>query len=109
MAILPYVWYYGSGAVKKMTFTLDDGTAHSLERASHRLGIPKSQVVREAVQMYGEQLGRLSDEEVQEKLRVFDDVMSGIPRRPAAEVDAEVEAVRAARRGGGRQHGSRET
>jgi len=88
-----------------MTFTLDEGTAHYLDRAAHRLGIPKSQVVREAVQMYGEQLGRLSDEERDEKLRVFDEVISKLPRRSVADVDAELDAVRSARRTSGRRAG----
>jgi len=93
--------------VIKMTFTLDEGTARYLERASDRLGMPKSQVVREAVQMYGEQLGRLSDEERDEKLRIFDEMMSEVPPRPRADIDAELAAVRAARRGGGRRSGKR--
>jgi hypothetical protein len=35
---------------------------------------------------------------------VFDTVIPGIPTRPAREVDAEIRAIRAARRAGGRRH-----
>ena len=40
--------------MKKMTCTLDDESVRGIERASERLGIPKSQVVREAVRVYRE-------------------------------------------------------
>ena len=65
--------------MKKMTFSLDAESVRELERASDRLGIPKSQVVREAVRVYGEQLGRLSEEERQAKLALFDEVVPQIP------------------------------
>ena len=93
--------------MRKMTFTLDEGTALYLGRAAERPGMPKSQVVREAVQMYGEQLGRLSDEERDEKLRIFDEMMSQLPSRARGDIDAELAAVRSARRGGGRREGGR--
>lgn len=89
--------------MKKMTFTLDDDGVRELERASERLGVPKSQVVREAVRVYGEQLGRLSEEERLAKLRAFDEVVRALPDRPREEVERELEAVRRARRGGGRR------
>lgn len=89
--------------MKKMTFTLDDEAVRELERASERLGIPKSQVVREAVRVYGEQLGRLSDEERRAKLKAFDDVVPALPDRPREEVERELAAVRRARRVGGRR------
>ena len=68
--------------MKKMTFTLDESTARYLDRASERLGMPKSQVVREAVRMYGEQLGRLTDEEREEKLRLFDELVADLDSYP---------------------------
>ena len=88
--------------MKKMTFSLDEESVRELERASDRLGIPKSQVVREAVRVYGEQLGRLSEEERQAKLALFDEVVPQIPDRPREEVEQELEKIRAARREGGR-------
>jgi len=89
--------------VRKMTFTLDEGTARYLDRASERLGMPKSRVVREAVQMYGEQLGRLTDQEREARLRAFDEMVEDLPRRTRADIEAEVDAVRAARRTPGRR------
>ena len=89
--------------MKKMTFTLDDDAVRDLEHASERLGIPKSQVVREAVRVYGEQLGRLSEEERRTKLKLFDEVAAAVPERPRPEVERELEAIRRARRGGGRR------
>ena len=89
--------------MKKMTFTLDDEAVRELERASDRLGIPRSQVVREAVRVYGEQLGRLNDAERRAKLKAFDELVPALPDRPRAEVERELQAVRRARRGGGRR------
>jgi hypothetical protein len=60
-------------------------------------------VVREAIRVYGEQVGRLSDEERDRLLAVFDDVTPRIPDRPRGEVDRELEDVRAGRREGGRR------
>ena len=90
-------------AKRKVTFTLDEATLASLARSARRLDQPKSQVVRDAIREYGERIGRLSEAERLRLLRVFDEVVPRIPKRPAAEVEAERKAVRAARRGGGRR------
>jgi Ribbon-helix-helix protein, copG family len=87
----------------KMTFTLDAETAARIDRTAARLGTSKSGVVREAVREYAARVGRLSDEERQRLLAAFDDVVPRIPARPAAVVDREIAAVRAARRGSGRR------
>lgn len=92
--------------MKKMTFTLDDESVRELERASERLGIPKSQVVWEAVRVFGEQLGRLSDAERRARLKAFDEVVPALPDRARTEVERELEAIRRARRGGGRRNPS---
>lgn len=89
----------------KVTFTLDDETVGYLERAAERLSKPKSQVVREAIRLYGEEMGRLTDEERDRMLEVFDDVTADIPDRPRSEVEAELDEVRRARRAGGRRSG----
>jgi hypothetical protein len=86
----------------KVTFSLDDESVAYLERIAGRLRMPKSQVVREALRVYGEQMDRLSDEERERLLDVFDRVTPGIPARPRSEVDRELEAIRSARRKGGR-------
>jgi metal-responsive CopG/Arc/MetJ family transcriptional regulator len=87
----------------KVTFTLDDGTVASLERTAARLSKPKSQVVREAIRLYGEQTDRLSDEEREQMLELFDDVTARVPHRPRADVEEELAEVRRARRSGGRR------
>lgn len=87
----------------RVTFSLDDETVARLRRTAVRLSQPQSQVVREAVRDYAERVGRLSESERLRLLRVFDDVVAAIPPRPAQAVDAELKALRAARRGGGRR------
>ena len=91
--------------MKKMTFTLDEDAVRELERAADRLDLPKSQVVREALSLYGEHLGRLSDEERTARLAAFDRTVAALPDRPRAEVENELAELRAARRRGGRRRG----
>lgn len=91
----------------KRTFVLDSESASYLDRAADRLGIPKSQVVREALRMYGEQMGRLTDEERAEALASFDELIARVPDRPRGEVDVELAEVVWARRSGGRTRGSK--
>ena len=86
----------------KVTFTLDQDTAAYLDRTAERLRMPKSRVVREAIRLYGEQAGRLSDAERARLLEVFTEVTARIPNRPRVEVEHELEDVRAARGEGGR-------
>ena len=91
----------------KVTFTLDEATVERLRQAAARARKPQSQVVREAVKDYADRVGRLSEEERMRLLKVFDTVVPAIPLRPAARVDAELQAIRSARRKGGRQHARR--
>jgi hypothetical protein len=42
----------------KATFTLDEATMKRIETASQRLGLPRSQVIRESVHDYYERLGK---------------------------------------------------
>lgn len=93
----------------KVTFTLDERTVGRLARAAERLGLPKSQVVREAIGEYSARLGRLGEEERLRLLRTFDEVIPAIPERPEAEVERELQEIRRARRAGGRRPGSEET
>lgn len=87
----------------KVTFTLDDDTVAYLGRTAERLGMPKSQVVREAIRVYGEQAGRLSEGERDRMLAAFDEAVRDIPDRTREEVDRELSGIRAARRIGGRR------
>jgi hypothetical protein len=88
----------------KVTFTLDDETVARLRQAAARVGRPQSAVVRDAVQDYAARIGRLSEPERLRLLRVFDETVPRIPGRPARQVDAELRALRRARRRGGRRH-----
>jgi hypothetical protein len=91
----------------KVTFTLDAETVARLRSTATRLRLPQSQVVREAIAEYGARAGRLGEAERQGMLRAFDRVVGAIPSRPAAEVDAELEAIRKSRRQGGRARPAR--
>ena len=89
----------------KRTFVLDEASSAYLDRTADRLGIPKSQVVREALRVYGEHIGRLTEAESDEALAAFDAAASRVSDRPEAEIAAELEALARARRGGGRRSG----
>jgi hypothetical protein len=98
------IWHYSLVMASiKATFSLDKVTLEELRRTADRLGRGKSEVVRMAIHDYSENVGRLSERERLAKLRALDELLPGIPRRPAASVDREIEQVRAARRGGGRR------
>ena len=86
----------------KVTFTLDDETVRRLRETAERLRKPQSLVVREAVADYAVRAGELTEVERRRLLKVFDDVVVGIPKRPTGEVTAEIRAVRRARRAGRR-------
>ena len=86
-----------------MTFSLDGETVARLRTAADRLRRPYSQVVREAVAEYAARVGRLSEAERTTMLRTFDRLLPDVPARPASAVDAELRALRAARRRGGRR------
>lgn len=92
-------------AKTKVTFTLDDATLARLAKAARRLDKPKSQIVREAIREFSDRIGKLSEGERLRMLAVFDDVVPKIPERADADVDAEIHAVRVARRDGGRRTG----
>jgi hypothetical protein len=90
-------------ATTKVTFTLDQVSLQRLEDAADRLALPKSEVVREAIMEFHDRLGRLSDRERLRMLRVFDELVSAIPSRSAAEVNRELTELRRSRRAGGRR------
>lgn len=91
----------------KLTFSLDAATVSRLRTAAERLRMPQSQVVREAVAEYASRIGRLSDAERVAMLRTFDRLVPALPSRPVAQVDAELRALRAARRRAGRRRSDR--
>lgn len=88
----------------KVTFTLDDATVNELRRTAARLGKPQSRIVREAVAEYSARTDKLSERERLRMLAVIDRWKNARPTRSQAENDAEIAAIRAARRTGGRRH-----
>jgi hypothetical protein len=88
----------------RVTFSLDDATVATIRRTAARLRKPQSQVVREAVADYAARSDRLSGGERVRLLGVLDRLQRAKATRPAREVDAELEALRRARRRGGRRH-----
>ncbi len=91
-----------------MTFSLDEPTAKRLKATAQRLSLPQSHVVREAIRDYAARADRLSEEERSRLLALFDDLVPQIHGKDAEDVDEEIRAVRAARRGGGRASQSEE-
>ena len=90
----------------RVTFSLDDATVARIRQTALRLRKAQSQVVREAVADYAARSDRLSEHERLHLLGVLERLRDVRPTRPAAAVDAEIRAIRAARRGGGRGHRS---
>ena len=93
-------WQYGS--MQKVTFTLDDETVARLRKIAARLTKPQSYVVREAVREYEARAARLTDVERARMLDAVDRMTAEPPTRTAAEVDAELQRIRASRRRWGR-------
>jgi hypothetical protein len=91
----------------KVTFTVDERTVETLRQAAARAKKPQSAVVREAIRDYADRLGRLGDDERRRLLRIVDRMMDRPARRTDAAVDAELVAIRAARKAGGRRAGSK--
>jgi len=90
----------------KVTFTLDDATVAEIRRTAKRLGVPQSQMVREAVAEYAARADRVSERERLRTLAVLDRLRAAPASRPAGAVDAELRAIRRARRAGGRRSGA---
>lgn len=87
----------------KVTFTLDDETVERLRRVAARLAKPQSYVVREAVAEYAARADRLSERERHHLLGVLKHLEAAPVTRSERAVDAEIKAVRSARRQGGRR------
>ena len=91
-------------ATTKVTFTFDPPTIARLNDAAARLSKPKSEIVREAIREYHQNIGRLSESEKRRMLALLDEFAKRPPARPQSEVDAELKEIRRARRHGGRRH-----
>ena len=88
----------------RITFSLDDATVAQIRQTAARLRTPQSHVVRDAVADFAARTDRLSERERQHRLGVLEALRDVKATRPAAEVDAELRAIRSARRAGGRRH-----
>lgn len=88
----------------RVTFSLSDDTVAEIRRTATRLRKPQSHVVRDAVAEYAARSDRLSDAERRQALAVLERFRATEPATSAADVDAELRAVRAERRAGGRRH-----
>lgn len=80
--------------MKEVTFALDDGALRDLDRAAARLDIPRSQVVREALELYAEHLRRLSAGGRERLVATSDRSVIPLPVRVQEALDAELEEVR---------------
>ena len=89
----------------KVTFSLDEATVAEIRRTAERLGAAQSHVVREAVAEYAARADRVSERERLRTLTILEGLRKSPASRPASAVDAELRAVRAARRKGGRRAG----
>ena len=89
----------------KVTFTLDEETVAEIRRTAARLGTAQSRVVREAVAEFAARTDRVGERERLRVLGILEGLQSAPATRPAAAVDAELRAVRTARRQGGRRSG----
>ena len=89
----------------KVTFSLDEATVAEIRRTAERLGAAQSHVVREAVAEYAARADRVSERERLRALTILEGLRKMPSSRPAAAVDVELRAVRAARRKGGRRSG----
>jgi predicted transcriptional regulator len=87
----------------KVTFSLDEATVTEIRRTAERLGTAQSHVVREAVAEYAARTDRVSERERLRMLTVLDGLRKAPASRQARAVDAELRAIRAARRAGGRR------
>jgi hypothetical protein len=87
----------------RVTFSLTADTVAEIRRTAARLRKPQSHVVRDAVAEYAARSDRLSDVERRRALAVLERFRATKTTRTTAEVDQELDALRAARRGGGRR------
>jgi predicted transcriptional regulator len=87
----------------KVTFTLDDATVTEIRRTAERLGRPQSQIVREAVAEYAARADRVTERERLRTVTILQNLRKTPASRAARIVDAELRAVRAARRASGRR------
>jgi predicted transcriptional regulator len=88
----------------KVTVTLSDDAIEALNRTAKRLGKPKSEVVRMALRDFAEHgADRLTPAEIARRKAILERIRGIFPTRPQSETEAELRAIRRARRTGGRR------
>ncbi|MCX6543162.1 MAG: ribbon-helix-helix protein, CopG family [Acidobacteria bacterium] len=92
--------------MSRVTFSLDDATVAQIRLTAARLRKAQSHVVRDAVADYATRTDRLSERERLHLMGVLERLRDAGPTRPVSRVDAELRAIRSARRAGGRRHRS---
>jgi predicted transcriptional regulator len=90
----------------RVTFSLNDATVAQIRQTAARLRRPQSHIVRDAVADYAARADCLSERERLHAMGVLERLRVARPTRRAADVDAELRSLRAARRAGGRRHRS---
>jgi metal-responsive CopG/Arc/MetJ family transcriptional regulator len=88
----------------RVTFSLDDATVAQIRQTAARQRMPQSHVVREAIADYAARTDRLSERERQQRIGILERLRDAKSTRSAADVDDELDEIRAARRAGGRRH-----
>lgn len=91
----------------KVTFTLDTETVKTLRQSAERLQMPQSAVVRDAIADHAARIGRLSERERTDMLRVLDTLTARPSARTNAATDAEIRALRRSRRTAGHRRNRR--
>ena len=86
-------------AAVKVTLSLSPETVELLSDAATRLGIPKSQVVRDAIQESHAGIDRLSSAEQVRMLEVLDEFAATPATRSDDDVQRELAEIREARHG----------
>jgi hypothetical protein len=84
----------------KLTFSLDDGTVHTLRRTAERQRKSQSLIVREAIAQYAAREDLLPPAERDRLLGVLREIKSRRPTRPVTDVDRELGEIRRSRRTG---------
>ena len=86
----------------KVTSSLDKTTVRQTRRTANRLGMAHGHVLREGITDDSARKDRLSERERLRLLSVIDRLRDAPVTRSGQSVDAEIRAVRAGRRRGGR-------
>ena len=84
-------------ATVKVTFSLSPKTVELLNDAATRLAVPKSRVVRDAIQEFHAGIDRLSSAEREHMLAVLHEFAATPPTRSDDDVKRELEEIREAR------------